>query len=391
MTENMFLPYAKPSIDSSDISEVAKALETDIITRGPIVEAFEKKVADYCEAKYAVAFNSGSSALMAAYFAAQLGPQDKLLTTPNTFIATVGAAVLQGATPVFFDIDRSSGNLDLTQIEHILSQPLSRGRMCLAPVHFAGIPVDMQKIDRFIKNPDVIVIEDAAHALGSNYTSGEKVGSCAWSHMTMFSFHPAKTVTMGEGGIVTTQDEAFFHRLRLFRNNGIEREKPHLLASPAPWYYEVQALTGNFHVTEMQAALGLSQMNRLDPFIEKRRELMKTYRKLLRDIPHLKMFSEEYDPYTAYHLCVIQIDFKAYKTSRTVIMEKLREQNIGTQYHYIPIYRHPYFQKRFGDISEHFPQMEAYYSQALSLPLYSDLRMQDVERVVLSLKNALGI
>lgn len=391
MTKETFLPYAKPCLDSSDVQEVVKSLETSTITRGPIVEAFESAMAHYCNVKYAVAFNSGTSALMGAYFAANLGPQDKIITTPNTFVATAGAAMLRGATPIFLDIDRSCGNLDVAQLEYNLSQPSSRGRVCIAPVHFAGIPVDIRKIDRLVQNPDVVVIEDAAHALGSSYNSGEKVGSCAWSQMTMFSFHPAKTITTGEGGMVTTNDENFYQRLRLFRNNGIERDPKYLEGEPAPWYYEVLDITGNYNFTEFQAALGLSQMARLEAFVEKRRELMRLYRNLLRDIPYIHLFSEEYDVHTAYHLCVVQIDFAAYKTTRAAVMDKLFEKNIGTQVHYIPLYRHPYFRKVCGEISEYFPQTESYYSQALSLPLYYDLRPEDVERVVSTLKKVLRV
>ncbi len=389
MTEEIFLPYAKPSLDSRDIRGVTKALESDIITRGPIVEAFERTIAQYCHAKYAVAFNSGSSALAAAYFAANLKPQDKLITTPNTYVATIAGAVLRGSTPIFLDIDRNSGNLDLSQLEYTLSQPLSRGRMVVAPVHFAGIAVDMQAIDKMIQNPDVVLIEDAAHALGSNYPTGDRVGSCAWSHMTVFSFHPAKTITTGEGGMVTTNEETLYHRLRLFRNNGIEKEQQYLQGEPAPWYYEVHDLSGNYNFTEFQAALGLSQMERLDERISKRRDLIKLYRDLLKDIPHIRMFSETYDLHTAYHLCVVQIDFEAYKTNRSEVMQKLREKNIGTQVHYIPLYQHPYFKKMCGEISEYFPETEAYYAQALSLPLYYDLCPEDVERVVKTLKKLL--
>jgi dTDP-4-amino-4,6-dideoxygalactose transaminase len=389
MNVENFLPYAKPSLNAADKQEVSKALETYVITRGPTVEAFEKAMADYCQAKYAVAFTNGSAALMAAYFAAQMGPQDKLITTPNTFVATAGAAMLRGVSPIFLDIDRSSGNMDLKQLEHTLSRPLSRGRMCIAPVHFAGIPIDMQKMDQMVRNPDVVIIEDAAHALGSTYATGERIGSCTWSQMTVFSFHPAKTITTGEGGLVTTQDEALYHRLKLYRNNGIESTVPYLEGQEAPGYYEVTDLTGNFNFTEFQAALGLSQLTRLESFIQKRRELIKLYRDLLKGLPHIQMFSESYDPYTAYHLCVVQIDFEAYKITRTALMNKLREKNIGTQVHYIPVYYHPYFKKVCGEISEYFPEMEKYYSQALSLPLYYDLRPEDVEYVVTTLKKVL--
>lgn len=387
--EQVFLPYAKPCIESTDIQEVVKSLNSDIITRGPLVEAFESAMTYSCNVKYAVAFNTGTAALMGAYFAANLSSYDRLITTPNTFTATVGAAVQKGVNPIFLDIDRSSGNFNLSQLAFTLEKPFSRGRTCIAPVHFAGIPLDMQKLDQQIRDPETIIIEDAAHALGSVYKTGEKVGSCAWSHMTVFSFHPVKTITTGEGGMVTTNDEAFYHRLKLFRNNGIEREKPYLEGDVAPWFYEVQELTGNYNFTEFQAALGLSQLARLDQIVEKRRSLMKLYRELLKDIPHLRLFSADYDEQTCYHLCVIQLDFKTYKTDRTTIMNRLKERNIGTQVHYIPVYKHPYFKKMCGEISEYFPETEQYYAEALSLPLYYDLKEEDVRRVVSDLKKVL--
>lgn len=391
LNEEIVLPYSKPSLNSTDIQEITKSLQSEIITRGPYVEAFESAIAYYCNVKYAVAFNTGTAALMGAYFAADLGRQDRLITTPNTFVSTVGSAVQKGVTPIFLDIDRSHGNLNLQQLEYTLSQSFSRGRTCITPVHFAGIPVDMQKIDRIIQNPQVVVIEDAAHALGSSYLSGEKIGSCAWSDMTIFSFHPVKNITTGEGGMVTTNDENLYRRLKLFRNNGIEKDPAYLENSPEPWYYEVQDLSGNYNFTEFQAALGLSQMARLDQFIEKKRLLMKTYRELLKNVPHIKMFAESYDARTAYHLCVLQIDFNAFKTTRSQVMNKLREKNIGSQVHYIPVYKHPYFKKLCGDLSDYFPEVEVYYQQALSVPFYYDLRVEDVERVVKNLKQALSI
>lgn len=385
MPNDQFLPYAKPSVDITDREEVFKALDSNTITRGPLVEAFENLIAQTCDVKYAVVFNSGTSALMAAYFAAEIGSHDRLITTPNSFVCTTGAGVQRGATPIFLDIDRSSGNFDLQQLEYTISRPASRGRDCIVPVHFSGIPVDMKKIDRMIRQPETIVIEDAAHALGSRYLTGEKVGSCAWSHMTMFSFHPAKIVTTGEGGVITTNDEGYYRRLKLFRNNGIERD-PQYLKRSDPWYYEVVDLTGNYNFTEFQAALGMSQMKKLDAFAKKRRDLMKIYRDLLKNVPHLKFFSEEYDEQTAYHLCVVQIDFEACHTTREKVMNQLLEKNIGTQVHYIPIYRHPYFVEKCGEITDYFPEMELYYKQALSLPLYYDLSKEDVERVADVLK-----
>lgn len=379
---NKFIPYAHQSIDQSDIESVSQALSGDMITRGPKVEEFEKTLASYCGAQYAVAFNSGTTALFAACFAAEVGPFDRILTSPNSFVATVSCAAHFRATPVFIDIDRNTGNIDLNQLKLNLEYQTTRGRNLILPVHFSGIPVDMQKIDYMITEPNTLIIEDAAHALGSTYADGQKVGSCAYSDMTIFSFHPAKTITTGEGGMVTTNNPKYYERLILYRNNGMVKNPE----NPEPWFYEVQAITGNFNFTEMQAALGLSQFKRLDQFIAKRRELMALYREKLKDHPHVRLFTPEYDAHTAFHLCVAQIDFEACKTDRVTVMQNLKERGIGTQVHYIPIYRFPFFAKRSGDISPFFPQMEAYYASALSLPLYYDLTPADVEHVVKALK-----
>lgn len=387
-----FLPYAHQSIDADDIANIVESLKKDLITRGPLVEAFEKAIADYCGARYAVAFNSATSALSAACGVIDAGPFDRVLTTPNTFVATVGTAMARQAVPVFIDIDRNTGNMDLDQLTLNLKHPFSRGKMIIMPVHFAGIAMDMQALDSQISNPDTFVIEDAAHAIGSYYPSGQKVGSCEFSDMTVFSFHPAKTMTTGEGGMVTTNDERLFHRLKRFRNNGIERDPAFLRDEAAgPWYYEVHELTCNYNFTEFQAALGISQLKRLDQFVEKRRHLMKTYRQLLSGMEHVKLFTDVYDDNTAFHLCVVQIDFDRFKTNRTEVMQKLYRKGIGTQYHYIPIYRFPFFKDQSGDISPYFPEMEKYFSQALSLPLYADLNVEDVERVVKELKEILGL
>lgn len=386
-----FLPYARQSINQADLEAVQAALSKEVITRGSLVEEFEQKMADYCGARFAVAFNSGSTALAAACHAAQVTSADKVLTTPNTFVATVGPAMKMGATPVFVDIDLMTGSLDPNLLYENLEFPSTRGRLIVMPVHFAGIPLDMKQMDIHIRHPNVVVIEDAAHALGSIYPSGEKVGSCAWSQMTIFSFHPAKQITTGEGGMVTTNDPEMDRRLRLYRNNGIVRDVPYLQGSPAPWYYEVQEATGNYNFTDFQAALGLSQLSRLDDFVSKRRRLMALYRKELKHFDHLHLFTDEFDDQVSFHLAVAQIDFTAYRTTRESVMDKLKLRGIGTQLHYIPIYRHPFFrQYSFADIEEYFPKMETYYSQALSLPLYPDLTETDVKRVCESLRQALN-
>lgn len=389
MNTDKFLSYAHQSIDQTDIEAVTQALTQDLITRGPRVDAFEQAVADYCGAKYGVAFSSGSAALKAAYQAAKIGPYDRILTSPNTFIASVGHGIQSQATPVFLDIDRQTGNLNLDYLKFNLDVASSRGKTVIVPIHFAGIPVEMSVVDKMIRDPNTVVIEDAAHALGSSYRDGNRVGSCHYSQMTVFSFHPAKTITTAEGGMVMTNDEDLCHHLRLIRNNGIERDPNYLQQEPAPWYYEIAELSGNYNFTEMQGALGLSQLKRLDKFVAKRKKLITAYRERLSGFEHVRMFNSAYDSIAAYHLCVVQIDFEAYKTTRTQVMKALMDKGIGTQVHYIPVYRMPIFSRTQSELEAFFPETEAYYSQALSLPLYYDLSVEDVDRVVRTLKEIL--
>jgi len=387
---NSFIPYARQSIDSTDIEEVTKALTGHFITRGPYVKAFENAIAEYCGAKFAVSFNSGTSALVAACHVGKLSQNDRFLTTPNSFVASTGAAFLKGTIPTFLDIVRCSGNIDLHQLEANINLPLSRGRNVVLPVHFAGIPVDMEAVDQMICNPDTFVIEDAAHALGASYPTGQKVGSCAWSNLTVLSFHPAKNLTTGEGGMVLTNDEELYQDLCCFRNNGIQKTEE-MTVTQGPWYYEVQEITGNYHMTELQAALGFSQLKRLDAFVAKRQALVSLYRELLENIPHLSLFSRKHDAYSAYHLLVVQIDFAAYRTTRAQVMQLLEAEGIGSQVHYIPIYRHPVFKNNIAEISDYFPEMEIYYNQALSLPLFVDLTPEQVQKVCACLKKILAV
>lgn len=391
MSNETFLPYAKQHISAGDLEAVKEALASPVITRGPLVEAFEQAVADYCGAKYAVAFNSGTAALMGAYFAADVGQHDTVITTPNTFVSTVGAAIQRGATPLLIDTDRTTGNISLEQLFLNINRPNSKGKTVIVPVHFSGIPVDMQAIDAAITDYKTVVIEDAAHAFGSSYKDGSRVGSCLWSQMTVFSFHPAKNITTGEGGMVTTNDPELYRLLQLFRNNGIEKDPKFLHGESRPGYYEVMTLTGNYNFTEMQAALGLSQMQRIDSIVAKRQELIGLYREKLAGIGTVRLLAPDPALSVAYHLCVVQIDYKAHKTDRKSVMDALYSQEIGTQVHYIPVYHHPFFVDRAGDLSDYFPENEAYYSQALSLPLYYELREHDVERVVKSLKKSLKL
>lgn len=395
-TTQRFIQLLKPSINSEDMEAVNKSLQSSMITRGPLVAAFEEAIAKYCDAKYAVAFNSGTSALMAAYNAADLSPNDFVFSSANTFIATVGAPLKIKSKVTFIDIDTNTGSFDIRHLKENINPRMSKGKVIITPIHFAGIPIDMQYIDKSISGIQTILIEDAAHALGSVYPSGEKVGSCAYSHMTMFSFHPAKNITTGEGGMITTNDPILYQKLRKFRDNGIERIKdgwnypPH---ETSPWYYEVQEITGNYHMTEMQAALGLSQLNRLDLFIKRRRELVQLYRSLLSNVPNIRLLTDLYDDLTAFHLFVVQIDFTKYHTTRGKVMEALKQLGIATQVHYIPLYEHPLIKNGLNNdvqLGQYFPETESYYKSALTLPLHYELSDEDIKFVCASLIKVLN-
>lgn len=389
MMTKKFIPYAQQSLSAEDLEAVREALSQPIITRGTLVAKFEKEMASYCGADYAVAFNSGSSALMGAYYAAGIGAHDSVITTPNSFIATVGTAIQQKATPIFVDLKKNSGNIDLDALIGNLNRQHSRGKTAIVPVHFAGLAIDMELLYSEVSTPDTVIIEDAAHALGSAYSDNSKVGSCRWSDMTIFSFHPAKNITTGEGGMVVTNREDLYHRLLCFRNNGIEKDKSRLQGEAAPWYYEVVTLSSNFNFTEMQAALGLSQLKRLDSFIAKRKHLMDLYRKELSGLSHVSLLWPEDSKGSAPNLCVVYIDCAAYGTTRKKLMEELLEQGIGTQLHYIPLYRHPAISKLTGAIDAFFPEMENHYAKALTLPLYFDMEDDDVAYVTAKIKEIL--
>lgn len=387
----MFLPYAHQTIDDKDRAAVLEALKGDLITRGPQVEAFEAAIASYVGAKYAIAFSSASAALNAAYGVKEISSYDRILTSPNTFIATTAYASLKGASSVFVDIDRRTGGWNQELVSQNLEYKSIKGRLFLVPVHFAGIAVDMPSLYEKLTASNVVVIEDAAHALGSFYPNGKKVGCSDYSDMTVFSFHPAKHITTGEGGMITTNDEELFHQLKIFRNSGIVKEPSRLKKQEGEhWYYEVQEFATNSHMTDFQAALGLSQLTKLEEWIKKRRLLVKKYRELLKKIPAIQLFSPDFDDLTAYHLMVVQIDFASKKLTRTHVMEELKKREIGTQYHYIPLYRHPCYQRVVGHIEEYFPEMETYYQRALSLPLFPAMTETDVVRVVEALDSILG-
>ncbi len=376
MTKN-FLPYALQSINEEDQQAVLDSLRGSSITRGETVAEWEQAVADYCGVKYAIAVNSGTAALYIAGQAAGLNPQGRLITTPNSFVASVNTGLRLNANLFFVDIDRTSGNLDLEKLKDAPLRPMSRGVSVILPVHFAGIALDMRRLSHSALGPDSCVIEDAAHAFGSLYPTGEKVGSCMYSDMTIFSFHPAKNITMGEGGMVTTnRDDLYKHLLRL-RNNGIVR-KP----EGGSWFYEVEELSGNYNVTDFAAALGLSQLKRIDQFAERKQKLIARYRAALEGVSHFRLFSSDYDARTHYHLFVVQMDFGALQKTRQEVVEELKAKGIGSQVHYIPLYAHPVVQKKTGNLAGEMPEMERYYAEALSLPFYAGLSDEGADRVI---------
>jgi len=379
-----FIPFARQTIDETDINAVSQALQQNYITRGPTVQAFECAIADRVGASHAVAFSSGSSALNAAYQAAGISSSDKVIASPNSYIATVSGALSHGAKLRLVDID-SYGNMDLNLLDEETVAPFSRGKTFIVPTHFAGVAVEMERLFGMVRTPDVVIIEDGAHALGSHYPDGKLVGSCAYSDMTVFSFHASKNITCGEGGMVTTNDPDLFSRLQKLRDNGIEREA----SLSRPWYYEVKDLCCNGHMSDIQAALGLSQLKRLEDFCKQKSFLIGLYREMLEKVPGVQLFCGDVDKRTHYHLFEVHIEFELFNTDRTKVMERLFEQEIGSQYHYVPLYAHGAVQPLCRQTKEMFPVMENHLQKALSLPLFSSMQETDVERVVTALRTVL--
>lgn len=369
MAAHKFFPYAQQWIDEADIAAVSAALQEPMITRGPKVEEWETAVAKECDALYAVAFSSATAALHGAYWAAHVGPFDRIITSPNTFIGTVAGALNFGTEVDLADIDPQTGNLD---VERMLTvRPPTKGKLVFVPVHFTGVPVNMRRLCQTIIDPHAVVIEDASQAFGAVYDNQKKVGCCEYSDMTVFSFHPAKTITTGEGGMVLTNHLNYFERLRLFRNNGLENGL-------------VKHASGNYHITSFAAALGLSQLSRLNTNLRKRRSLIRLYRKLLAKTPHLSLPPEQHDDYSSHNLFVVHIDFAALGKSRDTVRQALLEQGVGTQVHHTPLYHHPVLKKLHASWETLYPGMENYYSSTLTLPLYPHLSEAHVKKIAAS-------
>lgn len=378
--------YGHQYIDDSDIEAVVNVLKSDYLTQGPSVTAFEKKICEITGAKYCVSVSNATAGLHIAVAALELGEGTEGITTPNTFLASSNCMVYNNVKPVFADIDPVSYNIDPKEIE----KHISAKTKLLIPVHFAGLPCDMKKINTIAKKNNLHVIEDAAHAIGSQYADGSYVGNCKYSDMTVFSFHPVKTITTGEGGAVTTNSDELYQKLLMLRSHGVTKDEGVLTKNPGPWYYEMQSLGFNYRMTDMQAALGVSQLNKLDFFKKRRREVIAMYNKAFADMRYLKTPYEPENVCSCFHLYVTQIDFESLGKSRVQVMQELRDKGIGTQVHYIPVPTQPYYKNTFGYKDGDYPVAEKYYEQELSLPLYPDLSDDDVNTVIKAVKEVIG-
>jgi UDP-4-amino-4,6-dideoxy-N-acetyl-beta-L-altrosamine transaminase len=368
-----FLPYSRQTLDDGDIAEVVRVLKSDYLTQGPEVAAFETELAQHVGARYAVAVSSGTAALHLAYMALDVGLGDEVLTTPNTFIATSNAALYCGATPIFADIDESSGLITSKALKNNITEKTK----VIAPVDFAGAPTDMASIFSLAKKRGLHVVQDASHSLGATYRDST-VGDCQYADMTILSFHPVKPMTTGEGGAITTNDETLYKRLLQLRTHGITREG--MSQNPGPWYYEMTALGYNYRMTDIQAALGRSQLRKLSGFIADRRRIAKQYDLAFKNCPFSRPLQVPKDSVSGYHLYVLVIDFDRLACDRKTVMGRLKDLGIGTQVHYIPVYQQPYYRQHYPQ-SELFPHTESYYSKALSIPLYPGMSDQDIGRV----------
>ncbi len=364
----MYIPYGRQSIDEKDIQTVVDVLKSDYLTTGPKVAEFEKKVADYVGAKYAVAVSNGTAALHIACLAAGIKEGDEVITTPITFAASSNCVLYCGGTPVFADIDAKTYNINPLEIEKKITDKTK----AIIPVHYTGQPCDMNKIMEIAKKHHLIVIEDAAHALGASYKN-IKIGNVA--NMTCFSFHPVKPITTGEGGMVVTSDEALYQKLLMFRSHGITRDESLLTENQGGWYYQQLELGYNYRITDISCALGCSQMDKLDSFIKRRSEIAKCYTEAFRNVEGIIIPEQMTGCESGWHLYMIQVE------DRKNVFDKLRSVGIGVNVHYIPVYQHPYYQ-RIGYKDCCCPNAEKFYERAISLPIFPELTKEQQNYVI---------
>ena len=376
-----YLPYGRQSITKEDIEAVVEVLESDYLTTGPQIDLFEQKIAQYVGVKYAVAFSSGTAALHGACFAAGIKKGDQAITTPMTFAASANCILYQGGQPVFADINLKTYNIDPRCVEDLITDKTK----AIIPVDFAGRPVDHGAIKKIASAHDLIVIEDAAHALGSTY-KGEKTGSL--SDMTVFSFHPVKHITTGEGGVVTTDNQVFYEKMVQFRNHGVTRDHAKISGDHGSWYYEMQFLGYNYRITDIQAALGVSQLKKLDGFISQRIHIASMYNEAFNDMEQLFLPYQDESCESAWHLYIIRLNLAKLKVGRKEIFEALKKENIGVNVHYIPVYYHPYYQE-LGYEKGLCPKTERLYEEIITLPLFSQMSVSDQTDVIKAVKKVI--
>ncbi|HCQ89622.1 MAG TPA: UDP-4-amino-4,6-dideoxy-N-acetyl-beta-L-altrosamine transaminase, partial [Clostridium sp.] len=356
----IYLSYGKQNIDEDDIQEVIKVLKSDYLTTGPYVKIFEENIANYVGARYAVAFSNGTAALHGACFAAEIEEGDEVIVSPMTFAASSNAILYCGGIPIFCDIDMNTGNMDVSKIE----EKITSKTKAIIPVDFAGHSVDMDEIMKIADKYNLIVIEDGAHALGGEYKN-KKIGSGA--HMTEFSFHPVKPITTGEGGIITTNDKELYNKLIRFRSHGITRDKNFLInKNEGPWYYEQLELGFNYRLTDVGAALGVSQLKKLDKFIKRRREIANIYNEAFKDIEEIEIPIEYDYAKSGYHIYVIKLKLEKLCKTRKEIFIELENNNIGVNVHYVPVYYHPYY-KELGYDKGLCKVAEEFYERIITL------------------------
>ncbi len=374
MAKIKVIPYGHQWVDNKDIKEVIKVLKSDWLTQGPKIEEFEKAVAKYCKAKYGVVFSSGTAALHSAYSVAGIKEGDEVITTPLTFAATSNMLYFCGAKPVFVDIERDTLNINPELIEGLIN----RRTKAIVSVDFAGHPCDYNKILKIAKEKNILLIEDASHALGAEY-KGRKIGSFA--DMTILSFHPVKHITTGEGGMALTNNKNFYEKLKTFRNHGMIKKPEN-----GGWCYKIEEPSFNYRITDIQCALGISQLKKIDKFLKRRREIALKYYKAFKDVKEIIIPTEKDYAVSAWHIYPVQVK----KSSRRKIFEQLKKQGIGVQVHYIPLHIQPFYKNKFKYKEGDFPVAETYYKGAITLPLFPKMTDKDVKYVIDSVKKILA-
>jgi len=379
---NEFIPYGSQWIEDDDIESVVEVLKSDYLTTGPKINEFEEKFAEYVGAEYAVAIANGTAALHACCHAAGIGEGDEVITTPITFAASANCILYQGGTPVFADIKSDTYNIDPAKIEEKITDKTK----AIIPVHFTGQPCDMDEINSLADKYKLTVIEDAAHALGATY-KGKKIGCI--SDMTIFSFHPVKHITSGEGGMITTNSKELYEKLIKFRTHGITKDSDKYTNEPdGPWYHEQQELGYNYRITDIQSALGASQLAKSDRFLKRRREIADRYNEAFKDIKGIITPYQKEDSNSSWHIYVLQLDLDKLNGGRKDIFEALRDKSLGVNVHYIPVYYHPYYQE-LGYEKGLCSVAERLYERIVTIPLYPKMSDEQVDEVIERVKTVI--